>query len=306
VGKEVWEPLSETFYETVTFEGVDSRVPFKVTVYVIRGKDDYETAEEMEESRLGTSWSGLYSYREGRALQMPSWDDDFYKQHANLNHARIVLEYDQRLDEAFHTPVNKSKVVIPNAIKKMISEWLKPILISVKRLRGQSVSRPGPDREQRAHNTSNGILARTADVIDGPTFVEEGDGQVVVPNGRFGPGKFSLPSVPDDAAAQRRRIVLVDQLQDGVLFEPMRRGDDGVVLHLNKNHEFYKKIYLPLVNNSEGTTGLDLLLYAVTNAELMTSTDRVRAQFETMRFEMSKLLRIWVSEMDYPEDEEVE
>lgn len=306
VGKEDWEPISKTFFEKVTSNGADEQVPFVVTVYVVRGKDDYETSEEMEESRIGPSWSGLYSYREGRALQMPTWDDDYYKQHANLNAARIVLEYDQRLDDAFHTPVNKSKIVIPNSIKKSISEWLKPILLSVRKLRGQTIPKPGPDREQRAHNASNGILARTADVVDGPTFIDGDDGKVIVENGKFGPGEFHLPSVPADAAAQRRRIVLVDELRDGVLFEPLRRGNDGVVINLNKNHEFYKKIYLPLLNNSEGTTGLDLLLYAVTNAELMTSTDRVRAQFETMRFEMSKLLRIWVSELDYPEDEDFE
>jgi hypothetical protein len=150
------------------------------------------------------------------------------------------------------------------------------------------------------------VLFRTSDVIDGPTFIDGENGEVIVENGRFGPGSFSLPSVSQEAANQRRRIVLVDELQDGVLFEPLRRGNDGVVINLNKNHDFYKKIYLPLLNNSTGTTGLDLLLYAVTNAELMTSTDRVRAQFETMRFEMSKMLRIMVSEMDFPEDEDFE
>jgi hypothetical protein len=301
VAEEEWIPETETLTAEVLVDGVLTTVEYFLTVYVVRGAKE-STPEERAASKIGTSWSGLFPYREGRALQEPTWDEDYYKGHANLNGARIILEYTSELDGLFHTPVNKSKVVIPNAVKSQIGEKLKTKLADVRALRGRVVG-PGPDREQRAHEHSNAIIRHNRDFVESPTFEVQGD-QVLVTNNVNGPTPFDIAPVEDEAMRRRRNIELVDDLVGGALFEPKRRGLNEIVVRLNRSHEFYKKIYLPLLGNPTANAGLDLLLYAFTNAELLTSAPRVRAQFENMRNEVSRSLNLWVSDLEYEEDDD--
>ena len=97
------------------------------------------------------------------------------------------------------------------------------------------------------------------------------------------------------------RIQMQDDLEGGVLFEPVLRGADQVVL-LNRSHPFYQKIYLEVKDNPIAIQGLDFLLFSLANAEWMTRTDRVREQFNQMRLTMSMMLRSLVQELNLDED----
>ena len=305
VSEDEWIPWECEIEETVSIDGQDQPVAFKLRAFVVMGKNE-STDDEAKLSKIGTSWSGIYPYREGRALRSPDWDDDYYKGHANLNQARIILEFDERLDELFKTPVNKSEIVLPNSIKKAIGDKLKPILADIRAIRGKRVTGPGPDAEQRAHQRVNGILMRGKEFVESPQFEGAASAlNVTVTNNPAGPTEIELAHVEAEAANRRRHIELVDDLPGDALFEPRRRGADEVVVYISKNHDFYKKVYLPLLRNSLATAGLDLLLYAFTNAELLTGNERIRHQFKNWRMQISMNLGVWVSdEMDYPEDGE--
>ena len=104
------------------------------------------------------------------------------------------------------------------------------------------------------------------------------------------------------------RILTVDDLEGGLLWEPSMRGSDQVIL-LNRSHPFYRKVYWQLRKTPLATQGLDFLLFSLANAEWMTRTDRAKEQFFQMRQMMANTLRTLVAEieespeLDYGDDD---
>jgi hypothetical protein len=290
-----WEPAVFPLVEKVRKDGEEVDANYVVTVYVIKGRSEAE-AEELRKSRMGMSWQGIYPYRENRVLQLPDWHD-VVKFHPDLNVARVVVEFDHLLDEVIHTPTNKSKVQLPSTMREKIKQTIGAALLDVKKINKKAPPPVDADKQQKAHGYANSLIAKSKDYVKTPEMVAGEDGTVIVENGRNGPGSFTIGEVEPDALNKKRNIELIDTLRDGVLFEPLRRGANGIVVKLNKSHDFYQRVYMPLSANSLAIAGLDLLLFAMTNAELLTGNERVRLQFETMRLEMSTALRQYVAEV---------
>ena len=89
----------------------------------------------------------------------------------------------------------------------------------------------------------------------------------------------SVSDLPDPEMGQCYRIVS-DQVRDTSFFTyTMKEG--AFVLVLNKNHPFYRKVYLPLVENEttankELRTSLELLILAAARAEAATGSESHR------------------------------
>jgi hypothetical protein len=120
----------------------------------------------------------------------------------------------------------------------------------------------------------------------------------------FGPSIAEIGNVTGILSSDSR-IVVVDSLDNGFLWEPKMNGSEQVI-YLNKSHPFYLKVYIGLRNNALAIQGLDFLLYALANAENLTRTDRVKEQFTQMRQQMSNTLRTLVVELDESEEFDTE
>jgi hypothetical protein len=125
---------------------------------------------------------------------------------------------------------------------------------------------------------------------DGTSRVQTLFGESITELAQLGPGFTSRDA----------RIQPVQDLEGGLLFEPVLKGSEQVIL-LNKSHPFYQKIYLGVYGNQTAINGLDFLLYSLAHAELLTRTDRQKEQFKSMRREMSESLRQFVVDLDDPD-----
>jgi hypothetical protein len=120
----------------------------------------------------------------------------------------------------------------------------------------------------------------------------------------FGPSIAEIGNV-SGSLSNDSRIVVVDSLDNGFLWEPRMNGSDQVI-YLNKSHPFYLKVYIELRDNALAIQGMDFLLYALANAENLTRTDRVKEQFTQMRQQMSNTLRTLVLDLDESEEFEID
>ena len=82
--------------------------------------------------------------------------------------------------------------------------------------------------------------------------------------------------------------------------------DGQHAVNINQSHEYYNKVYAPNLNNQNLVTGMDALLWALSEAELSTYNDETREQYEDMRGLVSKFLKKLVNDLPEFEDKNEE
>jgi hypothetical protein len=99
-----------------------------------------------------------------------------------------------------------------------------------------------------------------------------------------------------------------ETVMDGNLWQPVVRkdstGKSHVGIEINQQHDFYRKIYLPLSkSNRAAIQGIDCLLWALSNSEMNVTRENLRALFEDLRFEVSRNLRRLIVDLPEPDNE---
>jgi hypothetical protein len=297
---EQWKPIIDDFEYPVQIDGSSVDVPFSMTTYVLQAKGEGDP-DTFDKSKFGMKTQGIFPYRGDRLLQNPDWLD-MLPFHPDTNAMRVVLELDPRLDGVIRTDMKKSGLALPKPMGVPIKEKLSAYKASLKRLtKAKKTATRSKVDTTRLHTGSNVAINLSLPDIEKPITHLRDDGSVDVET-IFGTSITELPQIDSPLISTDSRIQSVDDLEGGVLFEPRLHGAEQVIL-INKSHPFYQKVYLGVWDNPLAIQGFDFLLYSLAHAELLTRTDRIKAQFKRMRQEMSYALEMFVADIDTPGDD---
>jgi hypothetical protein len=101
----------------------------------------------------------------------------------------------------------------------------------------------------------------------------------------------------------------VDSINNSDLWQPTLRSvkDSGHVpaVLLNKQHDFYNKIYLRAAANGYAVEGMDFLLWAFSTAELNNTDDELVSIWNDIRLEISTNLTKLLRNLPDPESGEL-
>jgi len=288
-----WTPIVDRLSVKIsTPQGIED-IPYTMTTYMI------SDAVSKSESRLGMRDQGIFPYRHDRLLQAPSWLG-VATFHPDLNVARVVLDLPPVLDSILRTDMKKSGLALPQQMIQPMKEKFDEYRLRMKRIKAQrrEEKRKVVDTT-KLHDKTNQVLREASEYLEKPivTFDENGTANVST---RFGDSKTELAQIfAGDSSGSR--IETVNELDQGVLFEPRWNGSEAVIF-LNKSHPFYQKVYFACLGDELAIQGLDFLIHSMCHAELLTRVDRAIEQFRRMRLEMSEMLRQYVAELELPGD----
>ena len=275
-----------------------NNLPYLLTTSVILGKNDDDVVPGGKlKSRNQSRNQGIYVYRLDRVISDPSWLKTMLP-HATRNQLRATIEIDPSFDTPLELAVKKDNIRLPQEMFETLQDLLKKYEQSYKK--DIATKRRVIKKETDAHQTSSDAIDAAKDYLPSPDVHRVNEYEVQIST-QYGDSITQIRDI-SGPASRPTRIQVVDDLESGVLFEPVLRGSDQIVM-IARNHPFYQKVYGPLREIPLAIEGLDFLLFSLATAEWMTRTDRVRDQFMQMRLVMGNTLRTLVNDLDEEEDE---
>ena len=276
---------------------------FNLSAYAIPRTNTYSSKEAEAEARVSTKYMGFYIYRENRLIHYGDWLNMFVKDpHDSL--FRIEFSFDHQLDDAFSVDIKKSKVHLNEVIFNYIKDTFIPApkrCANLKYRKGVSIKVAAQSKD--AHTASNqNIESKAAEVEGAKVTVTNADtGEVLITNAH-GSFKHTITIKGVETPGQCR-VVTADSLDGGVLWEPAII-DGKHAVRISKNHPYYQKIYYPVLAESVVVTGMDALLWALAESELVTYNDKTKEIYEDIRYQVSKALKKLVADLPEPTTEE--
>ena len=154
-----------------------------------------------------------------------------------------------------------------------------------------------------AHDASGMNIAQNAKALEGSKteIVNAKTNEVKVTN-KGGQFTATIKILPPTNKKQHR-VALVDSIDGNLLWEPSIVNGEHAV-SINRNHDFYTKVYGPNIENADLIQGLDSLLWGLAEAEMSTFNDFTREQYEEMRNQVSHILKKLVKDLDDPESDD--
>ena len=119
------------------------------------------------------------------------------------------------------------------------------------------------------------------------------------PNGTF---SHKLAVVHSQKTGQTR-VIPKDDLEYGQLWMPALVDGKHAVL-INQSHPYYQKVYSPVLTQNVMVTGMDALLWALSEAELNTINELDKEHYEEMRIIVSRVLKKLVADLPDPEEDD--
>jgi len=228
---------------------------------------------------------------------MPDWLTFVTTRHNAYNALRFILEIDPRLDAQIKTDVKKSGVLLP----AQMFENLHPIIRGFRgEIERRNIKRRADDRKTKTpkdiHKAASESIYKHRNDFPLPPIERIGRNDIVIKN-QYGTNTlrvrdFAQPTKPDIC------VLPVDNLDDGVLYEPFFNGTD-LLIKLNQSHEFYQKVYLGCLDSPMALEALDTILWSFARAELNSATN-IRDQFAEMRQLVSSYLRRYAEDKPDP------
>lgn len=273
---------------------------FTLTAYAIPRVDTYSSKQAEKSAKVSTQYLGFYIYRENRLIHYGDWLNMFVKDpHDSL--LRIDFSFDHTLDDAFKVDIKKSRIQLNETIYEYI---LKQFMPAPKRAADQKyrkgVNQAVSKKSEDAHSASNQNIDEKAPAVERAkvTVTNAEKGEVVIHNDN---GDFTHTIVVESAENPGEcRVVPVDTLEGNVLWEPAII-DGKHAVRINKSHQYYQKIYYPVLSQSVLVTGMDALLWALAETELSLYTDATKDLYEDIRYQVSRALKKLVSDLPDPE-----
>lgn len=275
---------------------------FDLNVYILPIKNNL-TQEELEKARYGLDEQGFHVFREGRMIASGGWPHRMFVKEPHMNLVRVEMNFNNELDDFFQIDIKKSRIDLPHSWRKEIKKMLNPARREANtRYRKGGSTLGGKQGLSVQHDKSSGAIERHHDSATSGSKVQSIDkakGEAEVQN-KFGKTKVRL--LIDDT--HDKVVQTADTLQDGVLWAPGLVDGNKHSVFINTSHEFYKRFYYPIIDNSAMVQAMDSLLWSLAEAELSILSDKVRQNIEEMRFSVSRTLRLLAEEL--PEVDESE
>lgn len=273
--------------------------------WILPHRDDC-TSEERAEAKHANNRQGFYVFRENRLIHNGDWlgIHSWGTLEPHLSLLRVEFDFDHLLDEAFMVDVKKSRILLDPELEEYVKKLLTPV-------RREADSRYRRKTQKQAaqteldHGGANRSVENTANTKKpNVVSVDEANSSAVVTN-QSGPSiKLRIPienrADPNSLYVEASEKMVGADLWEPVLRSPSEEGHKTGV-RINKNHDFYQKIYLRARSSGYSVQGMDLLLWALSVAEVNYSDDKMQSVFEDLREEVSSNLRKLLREVELPD-----
>lgn len=258
--------------------------------------------EERKKAQITYKNQGFYIYREGRLINQGGWLGIF-RVHGHLVQLRVEFDFGHELDDVFFVDVKKSQIQVDSDLEEVLTERLISIKAEAER-RNKRIEHKKASTKDLDHTLANTSITNTPRVrkpIVRKVNVEEQSAEI---SNKMGANILVKHPVENNANPKKFHVDAVDTITDGNLWEPVMKspGEEGHVtcVRINKNHEFYKKVYLNAASNGISVQGLDLLLWAFAVAEVDWKNQDTGPIFEELRDDVSVNLRKLLREFPLP------
>lgn len=277
---------------------------FSVKAYVLPRKENFSTLSAYTNAHINNDMQGFYIYRENRLLHYGDWAD-IRRKDPHFSLARVELSFDHSLDEAFNVDIKKSRIHINEDIADYLEKEFLPATIRMaeeryRKLQKKAIATAGGN----IHDAAGINIEENADKLQNSKIkiIDEKNNKVKVKNaiGEFTTTIKILPPVDSN----QHRVVPVDSIDGNMLWEPTL-VDGAHAVSINKNHDFYLKVYGPNLDNPSLIQGLDSMLWGLAEAELSTYNEETREQYEEMRNQVSRILKKLVKELPDPDVDKI-
>lgn len=266
------------------------------------------TDEEKKIAKITNRGQGFYIHREGRLIQQGGWLGVFGAVEPHYSLLRIEFDFDHKLDDAFHVPVDKSKIRFDPALEEALKDLLAPTYREAgnryRRKERAAIVERGVD-----HKSSNKAIGGTPNTKKPAILSADPSGKSVTLDNNRGVGIKLRVHVDTSVDPDNIHVEASETITTGHLWEPaMRKNDDGTLVpgvSINKHHDFYQKIYQRAVASGYAVEGMDLLLWAFAVAEQNNSNSELEVIFEDMRDEISSNLKKLLREVPLPDEEDM-
>ena len=298
-----WDPFckKEANTEMVSEHPVEVELPdgtpssFMLRAYVLPPTNEFSSKESERNAKLENSMQGFYIYREKRLIHHGDWLG-MYKLEPHGTLLRVEFVFDHTLDTAFSIDIKKSRVILNQDIFDYIKEQFLPAPRRAADERYRKGINKRVDRgSQNAHDASNKNIDSKANSVEQAkvTVVNPNNGDVEIENKS---GTFRHKLVIKNTSNKEIRILPTDSIDDGLLWEPCINNGKHAV-NLNTSHPYYQKIYFPVLGQNVLVTGMDALIWALSEGELSTYSEKTKEQYEDMRYEVSRILKKLVADL---------
>ena len=265
------------------------------------------TREEEKLANITYKNQGFYIYREGRLINHGGWLDMF-RTHGHKVLLRIEFDIGHELDEFFYVDVKKSGIRFDSEIEEKLKEMLNPIVREAENRQKNGQKERGKSVPLN-HDISNARIRDERSTIK-PTIQEvDLDNQTAVITNRRGAGIRIRNPIHNNVNPKSIHVDAVDTITNGDLWEPAIRspGNEGHVLgvEINKNHDFYQKVYLHAAANGYPVHGMDFLLWAFAVAEFNNTDEEMGPIFQDIREVVSLNLRKLLREFEMPDTDDL-
>lgn len=294
-----WEHEPEKFTHKMKIDDVETEVPYFIRACLINADEtDENYPGAHKDAKIKLIYQGIYAYREDRLLQPPGWLGVRSTRHNDYNTLRLILDLDPRLDGEIKTDVKKSGIQLPldmfGTISDTYEHFAKVAKDRAKKLKNKRAMKK--TAHKNLHGDSGKILSKHENDLPLPHTQRINKNDVQVDN-TYGTNILKIKESPPNSLDVR--VSSVDQLDDGILYEPYYNGSE-ITIRLNRSHPFYQKLYFQLIDNSPARQALDALFWTLGRAEIEV-VDRLKNQFEDMRFFMSRALRQLADDLEDPD-----
>lgn len=274
-----------------------------IKAWILPHSKDMSPEENKEYAKLSNRGQGFYIHREGRIIHHGGYLGLWRSDDPHWSLFRIEFDFGAELDSAFSVDVKKSRILLDpgleDGLRELLSGAYREANLRYRRKQKATVT-SGINHDDANKTIGDTGNKKTTDVGD----VDPAGGQAVVNNNRGTEVRIVTP-IQSNVDPNQLFVQAVDDITSGSLWEACLTSSSDVNhstgVRLNKNHDFYTKIYTRAGSGSS-IEGMDLLLWALAAAEQNNTDGELQALWEDMREEVSTNLRKLLRNTDVPQE----
>lgn len=277
----------------------------KIRAWILPHSDELSD-DEKNKAKISNKAQGFYVFRENRLIHSGGWlgVSSWGSLEPHLSLLRVEFDFSHLLDEAFMVDVKKSRILLDPELEEYVKKLLTPIRREAdqryRRKRKENATQIYVDHGISNKNIQNTPSTKSAEVID----ADEKSASAIISNQLGRAIKLRIPVEnqvnPSNLFVEPSEAIIGGELWEPVLRSPEQSGHRTGV-RINKNHDFYQKIYLRAKGNGYSVQGMDLLLWALAAAEVNYSDEKMHMVFEDLRGEVSSNLKKLLRDIEVPE-----
>ena len=267
--------------------------------------------EEKKKAKHANNRQGFYVFRENRLIHYGDWlgVHGWGSIEPHMSLLRVEFDFTHLLDEAFMVDVKKSRILLDPELEGYVKKLLSPIRREADK-RYRRTHQKNAAKTNIDHSGSNKSVESTRNTKKpGIVSIDEQNSSAIVSN-QHGPSiKLKVP-IENQVDPKSLYVEASEKMMGSDLWEPVLRSPEDIGhktgVRINKNHDFYQKIYLRARNSGYSVQGMDLLLWAISAAEMNYSNEDMQVVFEDLREEVSSNLRKLLRDIDIPDLGDIE